>query len=467
VSVRAAACYLVIVSRSWPTTPNPTVGLLIGLVVTCTAVATYSFYTIRQISGLREVQRELGDRNRQDSLLLLRLQNNLNAAGLAMRDMLDTGGPYPLTAWSAQFDRLRTDFTDALRKEEGVAAGRRTPEQRQYLASSTAQFWEAVDRMFALAANGRESDAREEIRLSLQARQAALSGTLSRLLVENNASEEETAARTIDTYGRVQRQVYWFLAATLGAIALTSLSIIRNNRRLFGQLESLAAQRSELVHRLITARESTLHHIARELHDELGQILTAMGLMLRRATMRAPEGSPLRAELREINELAQTMLTHVRSLSQTLHPPVLDEAGLDSAIEWYLPTVEKQVGLAISYERAGSASTIKGASSIHVYRVLQEALTNVARHAGADRAWVRLRHDERLLELEIEDHGKGFEERTSRGLGLVAMRERADLLGGTIEFLAPAGGTGTLVRLRVPSDQLITEAAGADATVHV
>jgi signal transduction histidine kinase len=132
---------------------------------------------------------------------------------------------------------------------------------------------------------------------------------------------------------------------------------------------------------------------------------------------------------------------------------VLDEAGLDSAIEWYLPTVEKQVGLTISYERSGLPATINGAASIHVYRVLQEALTNVIRHAGASHAWVRLRHDEHVLELEVEDRGTGFKPSGGRGLGLVAMRERADLLGGTIEFDSPSGG-GTLVKLRVPSANL-------------
>jgi len=420
------------------------------------AVATYSIYTTRQISGLRDLQRDLGDRNRKDSLQLLRLQNDLNGLGLAMRDMVDGGGRYPLTAWSAQFDRIRADFSDALKREEEVAVARRTPEQRQYLSNSTAQFWDAVDRVFALAASGHDDDAREQIRVSLQARQAALSGTVARLLVENNESEEQTAARVQDIYGRVQRQLYWFLAATLVAIAITSLSLIRNNRQLFARLESLSAQRRELVQKLITARESTLHHIARELHDEFGQILTAMGSMLRRAGTHAPQGSPLGAELREINELAQSTLNNVRSLSQALHPSILDEAGLESTIEWYLPTVEKQVGLAISYERSGTAAPVNGTASIHVYRVLQEALNNVARHAAADRAWVRLRHDASVLQLEVEDHGKGFGATRSRGLGLVAMRERADLLGGTIEFLTPADG-GTLVRLTVPSENLKPE----------
>ena len=373
-----------------------------------------------------------------------------------MRDMLDAGQPYPLTAWAAQLNRIRVDLDNALRLEEQVAVARRTPEQRQYLGNSLAQFWDAVDRMFALAQSGRDPDAREQIRLSLQARQAALSTAVARLLVENNENEEQTAARVQAIYDRVQRQVYWFLTATLVAIALTSLYLIRSNRRLFAQLNSLSARRRELVQQLITARESTLHHISRELHDEFGQILTAMGAMLGRAGRHAPEDSPLRGELREINELAQSTLNNVRSLSQALHPSILDEAGLETTLEWYLPTVEKQVGIAITYERSGPVPPVNGRAGIHVYRVVQEALNNVARHSGADRAWVRLRHGAAGLELEVEDHGKGFGSPPGRGLGLVAMRERADLLGGTIEFLTPPGG-GTLVTLRVPSESLKSE----------
>jgi signal transduction histidine kinase len=431
---------------------SPTTGLLLGLIITLAAVMAYSLYITRQIHGLRELQRDLVDRNRKDSLQLLRIQNDLNSLGLAMRDMLDADGPYPLTAWLAQFDRVHLDLDNALGREQEVAVARRTPEQQRYLGNSLAQFWDAVDRAFAVARSGREDEARAQIRLSLQARQAALSAAVAGLLVENVASEEQTAQRVQDIYDRVQRQVYWFLTATLIAIALTSLYLIRFTRRLFAELASLSVQRSELVQKLIAARESTLHHISRELHDEFGQILTAMGAMLGRARRHAPENSPLHADLREVRELAQSTLDNVRSLSQALHPSILDEAGLESALEWYLPTVEKQVGMAIVYERTGTRLPVNDGAGIHVYRVLQEALNNVARHSGADRAWVRLKHEAGVLELDVEDHGKGLGPEPGRGLGVVAMRERADLLGGTIEFLRPSEG-GTLVRLTVPLER--------------
>jgi signal transduction histidine kinase len=326
------------------------------------------------------------------------------------------------------------------------------------LRSSLAQFWDAADRTFTLAQHGKQDEARADIRVSLQARQAALSTAVARLLVQNNEYEEQVAARTAEIYDRVQRQVYVFLAATLTAIVLTSLYLMRSNRRLFAQLAALSAQRRDLAQKLIATQESTLRYVSRELHDEFGQILTAVGSMLGRAEKHTPEGSPLRAELHEVREIAQNTLNTVRSLSQALHPVMLDEAGLESTLDWYLPTVERQTGIAISYEKSGDALPLSSAAAVHIYRIAQEALNNVARHSGSKQAWVRLRFLDQSLELEIEDRGTGIAAVNSRpGIGLVAMRERAQLVNGKIEFLHAASG-GTLVRLRVPREALETNA---------
>lgn len=432
---------------------SPTAGLILGLIITLAAVVAYAWYTTQQIAGLRALQNNIADRNRKDSLQLLRIQNDLNSIALAMRDMLDNDEPYPLTAWEAQFQRIRSDLDAALRIEEELAPMHRTPEQRQYLQQSLSQFWDAVDRTFALAQN-KPDEARNQIRLTLQARQAALSTAVARLLVQNNESEQQANLQIRQIYDRVQRQVYVFLGATLAAILLTSLYLIYSNRQLFAQLATLSAQRSDLAQKLISTQESTLRHISRELHDEFGQILTAVGSMLGRAEKHTPEDSPVRTELKEVRGIAQTTLDSVRSLSQALHPVMLEESGLEATIDWYLVTVEKQTGVSISYEKSGIAFPVSGSASIHIYRVLQEALNNVARHSGANRAWVRLHFLASSLELEVEDHGKGFaKEAANPGIGLVAMRERAELLGGQLNFTAPPGG-GTRVRLSVPKQKV-------------
>jgi len=433
---------------------------LLGLVVTLTAVVAYSAYITLQIAGLRKLQSELIDRNRKDSLELLRIQNDLNLLAVAMRDMIDNDEPYPLTAWSAQFQRIRTDLDDAMHLEASLAPTSRTTEQSASLTGSLTQFWDAVDRVFVLAGSGREKDARGQIQLSLQARQAALSTTVARLLVQNSENEEQAAQRVIQIYDRVQRQVYVFLAATLGAILLTGFSMIRWNRRLFARMAELSERRSELAQKLIATQESTLRYISRELHDEFGQILTAMGAMLGRAGVHAPEGSSLRSDLHEVRQIAQDTLDRVRSLSQALHPVMLDEAGLESTLDWYIPTVERQTGIAISYEKQGVPFPVDASAAVQIYRILQEALNNVARHSGALQVWVRLRFLPADLALEVEDHGRGFGGQPAKqGIGLVAMRERSELMGGRIVFSTPNGG-GTLLQLRVPRERV--ESQGKD-----
>jgi signal transduction histidine kinase len=433
---------------------SPTLGLLLGLFVTLAAVVAYSAYITSQVAGLRKLQAELIDRNRKDSLQLLRIQNDLNLLAVAMRDMIDNDEPYPLTAWSAQFQRIRTDLDDAMRLESALAPAGRTREQSASLSSSLTQFWGAVDRVFALAGEGKEKDAKEQIQLSLQARQEALSTTVARLLVQNSENEEQAAQHIVEIYDRVQREVYVFLAATLAAILLTGFSMIRWNRRLFARMAELSERRSELAQKLIATQESTLRYISRELHDEFGQILTAMGSMLGRAGAHAPEGSPLRSDLQEVRQIAQDTLDRVRSLSQALHPVMLDEVGLEATLDWYIPTVERQTGIAISYEKQGVPFAVDGSAAVQIYRVLQEALNNVARHSGAKQAWVRLRFLSATLELEVEDHGTGFSGRPAKqGIGLVAMRERSELMGGRIVFSAPAAG-GTLLHLTVPRERV-------------
>lgn len=440
-------------------TRSPTVRLLAGLAVTLSALSVYSVYTIVQMRGLERLQTESIDRNRTDSLLLLRIQNNLNGLGLAMRDMLETSEPYPLTAWQSQFRRLRVDLDDAMSREEKFAPATRTSDQRRYLANSTAQFWDALDRIFALAAAGNEQEARTRIRLSLEARQEALSTAVSRLLVQNNENEERAAAETQRIYARVERNVYVLLAAMLAVVAITGIYLMQQNRRMFEQVTALSERRSELAQQLISMQENTLRYLSRELHDDFGQILTAIGAMLQRAEKRNSSADvSLRADVREVNEIVQSTLEKVRTLSQALHPVVLEEAGLESALDAYLPTFEKRTGVGIHYEKTGESRAVEGQVAIHLYRVLQEALNNVARHSRSSRADVRLNFSPDAVILEVQDNGVGFKPASDKqGMGLISMRERAEMVNGRIEFLEPAGG-GALVRLTVPVSKEVVHA---------
>jgi signal transduction histidine kinase len=409
---------------------------------------SYSAYIVRQMRVVRELQQQMLDRNRRDSLQLLRIQNNLNALGLAMRDLLDQTEPYPLTAWAPQFDRIRRDLDDALKQEAQLSLGQNR-EQKEYLSSSITQFWSSADRLFEEARAGRGAEARAAVRDSLQSRQAALSTSVARLMVQNNENDQQAGAQIAAIYYRVEWDAYIFLSVTVCTVVITSFLLIGFNRKLFRRLSDVSAQRSDLAQRLISTQEETLRHISRELHDEFGQILTAIGTMLRRAEGRAL-GDPLVAELREAKQIAQDTLERVRSLSQALQPVILQEEGLLAAIEWYLPLVERQTSLPIRYEKPQDGLAVESKNAIHMFRVLQEALNNVVRHSGADEAFVRLKESASSLVLEVEDRGRGLERaKGKRGIGLVAMRERAFLMHGRLDLERGVGG-GTLVRLTIP-----------------
>lgn len=429
---------------------SPTIGLLAGLAVTLSAVAVYAGYTVVQLRALRQLQAETIDRNRIDSLLLLRIQNDLNSVDLAIRDMLDSAEPYPLTAWRAQFQRLRVDLDDAVARGTQFPPAAGDTGQRQYLSSSMAQFWDALDRIFELAKTD-EAEARTRIRISLQARQAALSASVARLLVQDNENEKAAAAETQRIYARGERNLYVFLGAILVVVLATGLYLVQYNRRMFEQVAALSERRSELARQLITMQENSFRYISRELHDDFGQILTAIGAMLQRTGRRASAlEAPLRTDLKEIQEIVQATLDKVRTLSHALHPAVLEEAGLEAAMNHHLPVFEKQTGIKISYESSGTGPALDQTVAIHVYRVLQEALNNVARHSKSAHAAVRLRYSAESLVMEVEDGGVGLRDTgQAHGMGLVSMRERAELVRGRLELL-PAEGGGVVVRLTVP-----------------
>jgi signal transduction histidine kinase len=362
--------------------------------------------------------------------------------------MLDPGESYPLSSWKGQLRRIEGDLSDAMEREQKLS--RATPDQRAYLSGSVTQFWDAVRRIFALVDQGQEEEARARIRLSLQARQEALSNAVARLLVQNNESEQLAEEQTQAIYARQERNAYAFLAGMLILIAATSLYLVQWNRAMFARVAALSEQRSELARRLISVQETAFRAIGRELHDDFGQILTAIGAMLHRAGKTIPAADPLRADLEEVRGIIQSSLDKIRTLSQVLHPMVLDDAGLEGALNLYLAGFEKQTGVRVHYEKDGGAQPLDRDVAIHVYRVVQEALNNVAKHSKSPEAEVRLQFHGGAMVLEVEDHGVGFgQQKERRGMGLTSMRERAELIHGTIEFLKQSGG-GALVRLTVP-----------------
>jgi hypothetical protein len=210
----------------------------------------------------------------------------------------------------------------------------------------------------------------------------------------------------------------------------------------------------ELSARVLEAREEEKTLIARELHDELGQLLTALKMDLSWLRERITAEGDTADKLAEMGAMLDQTVSATRRISADLRPLMLDDLGLADAANWLVDDFARRSGIHcdIKLEGDGPLTDAPKPVATAVYRALQESLTNIARHAGAKQAWIILAAEDEAIELEVEDDGRGIapeEIGKARSLGLKGMRERINYLGGSFEIArAPRGGTR--LRLRVP-----------------
>ncbi|MGW5658748.1 sensor histidine kinase [Streptomyces sp. NPDC003758] len=211
-------------------------------------------------------------------------------------------------------------------------------------------------------------------------------------------------------------------------------------------LERLEQERATSSARALLAQEAERRRIAQELHDEVGQSMTAMLLGLKRAADHAP--APLREELHEVQEITRESLDEVRRLVRRLRPGVLDDLGLVSALTSLTEDFAAHTGLQVTRRFDSELPALAPETELVLYRVAQESLTNAARHADAERLTVALRHTDDSVVLEVTDDGCGI--RAPReGAGIRGMRERALLIGATLDITS-APRAGTRVKLTAP-----------------
>jgi signal transduction histidine kinase len=462
---------------------SPVAWLAFGLAVAVLVIVGFSIYAASEIHTLRDEQAALSERNRLDTLQIVRIQQNLSSVAGTLRDMLGGTEPYPLSAWASTFDRLRNDLEQALARERELApVGRLTAEQAQ-LDEANRRFWDALDKAFARARQG-DPDAEVAgaaiVRGEASARHAELVTLVSQLVIHNTRIDEASAARARDVYDRVARQIYLLAAVLVAGVVIGGALLLNNTRRTFETVHGLAAERRALSWRMLTMQEVLQTEFARELHDEFGQILTAVGMMLGRVRRKAGSAggealAPMVADLDEAQQVTQRTLDRIRKKSRLLHPVILDDFGLQQAVAWYIDEFARQQGIDTRFEPIGEIAGLPPDVATHLYRIVQESLTNVAKHAEASQVEVKLVRDADGIELTVADDGKGPPPlgpvrpagEGPGGIGITSMRERAALMGGTFEAgRGPRGGLHVVVWVpldrHVPSPTEDEPAAVAD-----
>src|SRR5208282_3827630 len=266
--------------------------------------------------------------------------------------------------------------------------------------------------------------------------------------------DEEQRFRSI-TYLQQKAQA---LQTEMAERKLVEEALRRSKADLESQVEQRTSALRQLSSRLLNLQDTERRRIARELHDSLGQYL--VGLKLNVDMLRQ---SPGRDELwSEAGQLMQQGISEVRTLSYLLHPPTMDAAGFASAARWYVEGYGQRSGLNVTLDAPTDLGRLPDEIELALFRVLQEALTNVHRHSGASAAEVQVRHEAEQVVLEIKDNGRGIPEEllshfratgAGTGVGIAGIRERVRELGGKLTL--ESNGSGTLVRVAVPLEPVV------------
>jgi two-component system, LuxR family, sensor kinase FixL len=225
-------------------------------------------------------------------------------------------------------------------------------------------------------------------------------------------------------------------------------------------LELQAKQLRDLSWRLLRSQDEERRHIAREFHDSAGQTLAVIGMSLDQTVHEADRLAPSVAKrLEEVQALVQQLHREIRTTSYLLHPPLLDESGLSSALNWYVQGLFERSGLAITLDIADNFGRLPGDMELAIFRLVQESLTNIHRHSCSQTATIRLARDRECIRIEIRDQGKGIQpdrlaeiRSQGSGVGIRGIRERLKEFGGEMTIESSSSGTSIIVNIPIPKE---------------
>ncbi len=244
------------------------------------------------------------------------------------------------------------------------------------------------------------------------------------------------------------RWTAWLFAACIGLSLASASWAVRSTAGLFSTLQQQASDLSRLQYQFLETQEETARRFSHELHDELGQAMTAI-----KANLSAMRGSEDRARVEDCMALVDRAIQDVREMSQLLRPTVLDDFGLDPALQALSQSFSDRTGIQVSYRSEGeSRRRMRDTTETNLYRIAQEALTNIARHARATAVAMRLSTKAGRVTLNVDDDGQGLDltnRRAGAGLGLAGMETRARGCGGRLK-LESTPGKGLKIEVTCP-----------------
>lgn len=437
--------------QTWPVAALGFLGLLLLFALSLTAAA----------GRVQSIYNRLDARNayhRDVTAKLGQLRSDLQRSGIVARDYLLEQDETVALGYRNRLAELRKT-TAATIEELGMLTGASGDgESVRGLRARLDEYWKAYDPLFEWTAAEKVSRSAAFLRSEVLPRRNAVLAIVQEIERLNDRNLEAERAVVAERHASIQAALDRLLWQTLGLGLLlaagTAIRLAALERRAEEQrrdAQAAEARMRQLSQQLVAAQEEERRKLSRELHDHVGQMLTALRMELGRIErLRMPANTPVAEAVAESRTLVDAMVRTVRDLALGLRPSMLDDLGLQSALEWHVRDFTRRSGLAVDLEVHANLDGLPDQYRTCIYRVVQEALTNCARHSGARRVRIDFRERNRALAITVADDGVGMEPvpRTA-GLGLRGIEERVRELDGTMSIGRSSLG-GTLLTISLP-----------------
>ena len=393
----------------------------------------------------------LNGHHREVDTRLRRLRADVHLSGIFIRDYLLDGEAEHALDYRQRLSDLRRANMASLMELRTLVTSPEETARIDNLQAKLEDYWEVFEPLFDWTAVEKATQSFRFLRREVLPRREAALAIAQDIELFNNANlstqRAEVTAR-VASFQRGLRALLWQSLLLGIVVALTAVIRLRivEQRAVEQRLLAEEAERQlrQLSQQLVATQEEERKKLSRELHDHVGQMLTALRMELGRIDrLRGPVDAQIPAAVAECRQLVDNMVRTVRDLSLGLRPSMLDDFGLQPALEWHIRDVSRRYGMRIDLATEGDFDSLPETHRICVYRVVQEALTNCVRHAHAKRVEVQLNRRGDTLEVSIADDGVGFDQAQRRsGLGLRGIEERVRELNGSVTVTTvPRGGT--------------------------
>lgn len=437
--------------RRWHIAALALTGLL-GL------IAFFGMTTVRRATENYGRLDALYTHYRAVELRLHRLRSDVNLSAIYTRDYLLDPADAQGTDYQGRLAEYRRSNLETLDELRGLLPGRGTAAQGiETLQTSVEGYWQSYEPLFDWTPAERADRIAALLRLNVVPRREevlAVAREIEELASATLTLENQEATSQYTAYLGEMLALLWQTLALGAIVAAVSVNRFhRLERRAEEQRERAEAagvQLRAISQELVAAQEEERKRLSRELHDHVGQMLTGLRMELGRIERLGPGSDALPAYVADSRSLVDEIMGTVRDLAMGLRPSMLDDFGLQPALEWLVRDFSRRSHVQTSSSISADLGKVSDSQRTCVFRAVQEALTNCARHSRASQVIVRVASDERGLTVVVRDNGIGFSSvRRARGLGLRGIDERARELGGTLT-IDSGFETGTTVELWLP-----------------